>query len=198
MPFCTNCGAQVKEGSQFCASCGTKIGTPIPPLGPSITPPSTQGESHRSAILALLLIGILAVGVWYGIGYGSARGLQIQQDKGLITYRSGLLGYAEFDVDVTVSNTGSFTSTISQVSFGLTIDSLIPLQSVQGNGYVLGPGQSVDYVLKFVTTDSADLQYISQGGTHQVSVSITAWVSSGIYSGWIIAYSSSSWSWSSS
>jgi hypothetical protein len=55
----------------------------------------------------------------------------------------------------------------------------------------------LQYTLRFSSSNPSDLQYISEGGTHQVTLSVTTWSSSGIYSGWVTASASSSWNWSS-
>ena len=54
MPFCSNCGAQVKEGHKFCNNCGTPLQSsapqhqhiaPPPPAQPTYQPqPTPQGE----------------------------------------------------------------------------------------------------------------------------------------------------------
>ncbi|MES0326032.1 MAG: zinc-ribbon domain-containing protein [Candidatus Bathyarchaeia archaeon] len=54
MPFCSNCGAQAKEGYKFCNNCGTPLQSsapqqqyvaPPPPKQPTYQPqPTPQGE----------------------------------------------------------------------------------------------------------------------------------------------------------
>jgi len=151
----------------------------------------------RAVIIAVLLTLVLVVGALYAVSYQSARGLTIGNVNGRMSYRTGLFGYAEFDISLKISSTGILDTTISQVSFGLTIDSLIPFSAIQAIGSTFSPGQSLQYTLRFSSSNPSDLQYISEGGTHQVTVSVTIWSSSGIYSGWVTASASSSWNWSS-
>ncbi len=42
--FCTTCGAQLNDGSQFCPSCGTTFGAPAPAPAPAYANPNpSQG-----------------------------------------------------------------------------------------------------------------------------------------------------------
>jgi hypothetical protein len=123
-------------------------------------------------------------------------------------YTTGLLGYVEFDVIVDVSDNNNLrvleaitmgvsnTINIGQGTFELSVDSSIQLPSVQATASTITLGQTADYTLRFFSSNPSDLAYISQGGSHQVTVSISAWVSSGIYSGWVTSSSSNDWSWS--
>ena len=168
--------------------------------GPSVGPHSQSAPpagKRKGPIIGVVLVVILVAGVLYGLSYQSARGLTIGNVNGRMSYRTGLLGYAEFDIRITVSSTGILDTTISQVTFGLTIDSLIPFPAIQAQRSTLNPGRPLEYTLRFSSSNPSDLQYVSQGGTHQVTVSITAWSSSGIYSGWVTASASSNWNWSS-
>jgi hypothetical protein len=169
---------------------------PDPPVGAQTQSASPAGKG-KGAVIGVVLVIILVAGALYGLSYQSARGLTIGNVKGRMSYRTGLFGYAEFDIRVTISYAGIFDITISQVSFGLTIDSIIPFSSIQATGSTFSRGQSLEYTLRFTSSHPSDLQYISQGGTHQVTVSVTAWSSSGIYSGWVTASASSNWNWSS-
>jgi len=158
----------------------------------------TNNQVKRGAIVGLMLLGVLAVGAVgavYGLSYQTARSLTIGNVTGRMSYRTGLLGHAEFDVSVSVSNAGVLDTTVNQVKFSLTIDSHIPLSSVQAQSTTIVPGQSLQYTLSFTSYDQSALQYISQGGSHQVTVSMTAWSSAGLYSGWVTVSSGSNWNW---
>lgn len=148
--------------------------------------------------VGLLLVVVLAVGVFYFVGYESARSLTLGNVTGRMNYRTGLLGYAEFDLGVPVSSGGVLDTTISQVTFSLTIDSNFLFGSVQAQESMLSPGQSLQYTLRFTSSDPSVLQYLSQGGSHQVTISMNAMSSAGIYSGLVTVSTTSNWSWNSS
>jgi hypothetical protein len=198
LPTCPKCGAETSTTAKFCENCGAAIPSTVPsPSAPLESAPSRPKISHVGAVVAIVLVLIIVLGAFYGLSHQSVRGLGIQQINGMMSYRTGLLGSAEFDVRVRISSTGTFDITISQVTFGLTIDNLVPLSAVQATGSTFSPGQTLMYVLRFTTTNPSDLQYISRGGSHQITVSITAWSSSGIYAGWVTASASNNWNWGS-
>jgi len=58
-----------------------------------------------------------------------------------------------------------------------------PLPLAQSS--TISPGQSLQYTLRFTSSDPSAIQYVSQGGSHQVTVSMTAWSSAAIYSEWV-------------
>jgi hypothetical protein len=169
---------------------------PNSPVGAQSQSAPRAGKG-KDAVIGVVLVVILVAGVLYGLSYQSARGLTMGNVNGRMSYRTGLFGYVEFDISVTVSSTGILDTTISQVTFGLTIDSLIPFPTIQAQGSTLNPRGPLEYTLRFTSSNPSDLQYISQGGTHRVTVSITAWSSSGIYTGWVTASASSNWNWNS-
>jgi hypothetical protein len=195
LPTCLKCGNEVSAEAKFCSNCAAPI-VPAPQVPQPETTSATR-KSHVGSVIAVVLVLVLVVGAFYGISYQSARGLTIGNVTGRMSYRTGLLGYAEFDVTVSVSSTGVLDITISQVNFGLTIDSLIPFPTIPAMGTTFSRGQTLQYTLRFTSSNPSDLQYISQGGTHQVTVSITAWSSSGIYSGWVTSSTASTWNWAS-
>jgi hypothetical protein len=81
MTFCSKCGAEIPEGSKFCAKCGTPVnGDPSgksqqPEQQHDIQPTGSNGHSgmadngHGLAV-GSLVCGIIAVVCWF-FGYGS-------------------------------------------------------------------------------------------------------------------------------
>jgi hypothetical protein len=132
----------------------------------------------RTIAVLLLLVIVIGAAVWVG-SYNSARSLAIQTESVTESYRTGLLSYVDVDIKVKVMSTSSLDLTLSQVSFGLTIDN-IPFQSVQAMGATLSPTQYEEYTMRFTSYDSNDAQYVSQTPTQNIAVSVTAWVASGI------------------
>ena len=55
--FCNQCGNQLPEGSDYCNSCGSKVGSPGPPVGDPVV------SRRRSPLFIRLL-------KWTGIGIG--------------------------------------------------------------------------------------------------------------------------------
>lgn len=64
--FCTKCGSEMPDGTDFCTNCGARMGTASPaaaPAEPASMPaagmPPVQKKSHKRAVI----IGICAAGV---------------------------------------------------------------------------------------------------------------------------------------
>ncbi len=67
MKYCTNCGAELKEGSEFCPKCGTKIGAKkTPATGTVVT--EGQPKSKMAAGLLGIFLGCFGVHNFY-LGY---------------------------------------------------------------------------------------------------------------------------------
>ena len=80
MPYCNQCGNELKEEEQFCGTCGTGQGQPAITSSPPTPPPSnptyvnqhSPQKSGGTGIWKMIVIGVLAValitvGVLYGI-----------------------------------------------------------------------------------------------------------------------------------
>jgi hypothetical protein len=150
----------------------------------------------KDVIVGLALLGILLAGAVYGVGYQSARGLQLEIvsiDRSYNT--SWLLGYAEFIVQVRLWSAGSLDVTLGQIGFQLSVD-LITFPVIQVRDTMLPNGEYFEYILTFETYSAPAIQYISQHNSYEISVSMAAWASSGIYSGWSSASYSRAYSWS--
>jgi septal ring factor EnvC (AmiA/AmiB activator) len=80
MPYCNQCGTEIKAGEQFCGTCGARQGQAAVATS-SATPPPTNAEyinqyppqksggtgAWKMIVMAVLAIGLIAVGVLYGI-----------------------------------------------------------------------------------------------------------------------------------
>jgi hypothetical protein len=82
MPYCNQCGNELKEGEQFCGACGARQGqkqsavpaTPPapPPTNPTYVnqyPPQKSGGTSvwKTIVIGVLVIALIAVGVLYGM-----------------------------------------------------------------------------------------------------------------------------------
>ncbi len=88
MPYCNQCGNELKGNEQFCGVCGAKQGqkkaeapsaekqATVPPMPPPATPASVNQYSPQKSggigawkmiVMAVLATGLIAVGVLYGI-----------------------------------------------------------------------------------------------------------------------------------
>lgn len=68
MKYCTNCGAEIKEGVAFCSKCGTKVGAKRPVEGTVVNNVSAQPKSKIAAGLLGILLGCFGVHNFY-LGY---------------------------------------------------------------------------------------------------------------------------------
>lgn len=69
MKYCANCGAELKEGAEFCSKCGTKKGTNKKPVtGQPVNNANTQPKSKLAAGLLQIFLGCFGVGRFY-LGY---------------------------------------------------------------------------------------------------------------------------------
>ena len=98
MAFCVNCGSQVKEGSQFCGKCGTKVGqsgpqaaaTPTPatvaPVASETAAPVAKGMSTGmklvvGVVVMMVVVGVLGmVGVYYAAHRVSEKFHEVTRD----------------------------------------------------------------------------------------------------------------------
>ena len=140
----------------------------------------------------LALAGLVVGAYFYGVSKLSASSLTIQAQTVSEKYRSGSLGHAEVDVIVKVTSTGLYDLNVSRVTFELQLDNTtFPL--VQASGSTFSEDQSMFYTLTFNSNDALAVNHFSQAKDQAITVSITAWVSAGMYSGWVTASDSRIW-----
>jgi len=155
-----------------------------------------SGSNRRNIcagiFLALALTALVVGAYFYGVSKLSASSLTIQAQTVSEKYRTGNIGHAEVDVIVKVTSTGLYDLNLSLVTFELQLDNTtFPL--VKTSGSMFSEGQSVFYTLTFNSDDALAVSYFSQAKDQAITVSITAWVSSGMYSGWVTASDSRIW-----
>ena len=68
MKYCTNCGAEIKEGVAFCPKCGTKVGAKKPAEGTVVNGVVVQPKSKMAAGLLGIFLGYFGVHNFY-LGY---------------------------------------------------------------------------------------------------------------------------------
>ena len=68
MKYCTNCGAEIKEGVAFCSKCGTKVGAKKAAEGTVVNSAGVQPKSKIAAGLLGILLGCFGVHNFY-LGY---------------------------------------------------------------------------------------------------------------------------------
>ena len=63
--FCTNCGAQMADGTLFCTDCGTRLKTEQPAPAPAAEPtPAFKGKSWMALLIgavAALLVATIGI-----------------------------------------------------------------------------------------------------------------------------------------
>lgn len=66
--FCTNCGAQINDGTKFCPKCGVQVGgeqapvvTPVEPVTPVYAEPVMRVKPKNDTSTSILVLGILAL-----------------------------------------------------------------------------------------------------------------------------------------
>lgn len=81
MKYCTNCGAEIKEGSSFCSKCGTKVGAKgskktVEGTVVNNTNPNVQPKSKIAAGLLGIFLGCFGVHNFY-LGYNGKAVAQL-------------------------------------------------------------------------------------------------------------------------
>lgn len=57
--FCTKCGSEMPDGTDFCTNCGARMGAASPAAGM----PPVQKKSHkRAVIIGICVAGVLVAG----------------------------------------------------------------------------------------------------------------------------------------
>jgi hypothetical protein len=130
---------------------------------------------------------VIALGTFYGLSYQSAQGLAVE--IGQVSRKPSLAGdnvygapAIEFDVDAHVWSTNSLDTSIDQVRFQLTVGSVL-FPTIYSNGSRFSPHNYAQYNLTFLDTNSREATDLFSETTARVTLSITALVSAGLYSG---------------
>lgn len=76
MKYCTNCGAELKDGSTFCSKCGAKIGETNKKSEVNTTPNGNQAKSKMAAGLLGIFLGCFGVHNFY-LGYNGKAVAQL-------------------------------------------------------------------------------------------------------------------------
>ncbi len=88
MAFCNSCGNNVESGVKFCPKCGAvqAAASSAPAVPASVAPAQPQGSSVLKIILivvaAVVLLGIVAVGVVTYVGLRIARHTRVENNGG--------------------------------------------------------------------------------------------------------------------
>lgn len=78
MPFCEKCGAEIRQGKNFCSSCGSPLTAPVPtpppspqvagtPLSPTPPPPATGLSRDKLIIAGVMGAAILGLIIFIGL-----------------------------------------------------------------------------------------------------------------------------------
>lgn len=105
MPFCTNCGKEVKDGINHCPHCGAPLraSSNNPPSGPmpihsSVQKKRLSGDAKYLPIITVIVIVVVigsAAGYYYSIGGGGNSSLPWGSDGGNITITSTSYRWAD-------------------------------------------------------------------------------------------------------
>ena len=125
--FCTKCGSEMPDGTDFCTNCGARMGAASPaaaPAEPAPMPaagmPPVQKKSHkRAVIIGICVAGVLAAGgaalALTGCGRGGAPGSSVKVDlNDQATYAAAnlfLSNFTEEHFDRDWYQAGGFDST---------------------------------------------------------------------------------------
>lgn len=77
MAYCSNCGAQIREGARFCDSCGNPVAqaTPGATQPPPMPPPAvTAADTGLAKTLLLVGLGLYAVAALFTLMAGNILG----------------------------------------------------------------------------------------------------------------------------
>lgn len=97
MKYCTNCGAELKEGATFCPKCGAKIGGKKPVEGQVVNNAGAQPKSKMAAGLLGIFLGAFGVHNFY-LGYNGKAVAQLLMtilSCGILGFVSGIWGLIE-------------------------------------------------------------------------------------------------------
>lgn len=68
--FCTNCGAQINDGTKFCPKCGAQVGgeqapvvTPVEPVVEHVEAVKVQDNSTSIMVLGILALALCELGI---------------------------------------------------------------------------------------------------------------------------------------
>ena len=177
--FCTQCGASIPEGNQFCTACGKPVGAsaaPLPQPGPAAAPawtpvaaaPAAPVQQNSGGAVKVILI---VVGVVFGLGILSAaifmfgvwrisRHVQVSQDGSVkITTPQGTLSTSsDENGSVKISTPGGTLTAgnVARVSASdLGID-IYPGATRQEGGMQLATAKGSTVTAVFATDDPMD------------------------------------------
>ena len=99
MKYCTNCGAELTDGSEFCAKCGTKVGSKAKKVaeGTVVNGVVAQPKSKMAAGLLGIFLGCFGVHNFY-LGYNGKAVAQLLMtilSCGILGIVSGIWGLIE-------------------------------------------------------------------------------------------------------
>lgn len=179
MPFCRNCGSEVKEESRFCVKCGA----PTLPNAQVVSPAwSTQTGVGRSSLSAGSVTGLVVAVVgcfmlvigpflpWMTALWVSASGLQKTGNEAIALVILGIVGLASSVVSLILKRRG-FTAApffVGLVSLALTIFYYVQLHDQLSDpgaeeiGVMLGSGIYLCLVGAIVVIVGAVIAWASQ------------------------------------
>lgn len=116
--FCTNCGKEVKEGSNFCENCGAEIKNQSTPMVEQADPPAqgksgntNTGDHHRSIASSIItlavVVGIILIVLNAGralLGKGKELKAAEKQVISLVTQNYGTIPAVQSEVLKDIGN----------------------------------------------------------------------------------------------
>ena len=134
------------------------------------------------AIISLVIIGgITTFGLGYGLSYQSARGFTVEIVQASRTYTWGPFASIQFDVTAHVWSSNSLDTSIDQVQFYLTVDT-ISISTVSARGSTFGRNSYLEYNLRFITANAQDATLLGEKNSHRLTLSVATLVQAGLYS----------------
>jgi len=162
VPYCPECGTEIKLGAKFCPECGTRIIEKVPPatVPPPVYRAKSGGGTGKKAIAGVVvLVFLIALSIIFwpqirafidrviGTSGGDGAEPTTYPDVEFTNYdfnSAFTLGgtWIRIDLDVTVKNKGTANATGVQVTARLYEGSTITEQQTQYIGSLL-PNQSI-------------------------------------------------------
>jgi len=155
MAFCTSCGAQVSDTSQFCTKCGKPLpAAPAPPMtAPSlatgtpaaVSPP--RGSSHALTVVLVIIAIVVALGL-IAAGITAAVVHHIARHSRVTTTAGGARVETPFGTIQTTNDTGKIAASLG--------DDMYPGATVNEGGSDVNLGGKHIVTANLATNDPPD------------------------------------------
>ncbi len=162
----------------------------------SVPIPRVRSKKVVFVAIGLAILAVTPVVTYYYMSFKSVNGTVIQ-----VTSASRNVLFSSFRTSVTFfievhvwSGGTSIDARVSNPEFSLAVDSY-PIQTVAAGSGTFKPYGYLIYNLKFATSDGTVANAVGQTAANQVSLSMDALVSAGLYQEQVTVRDSTRWIW---